>query len=53
MNRRSLLTSAGMIPSLYVLLPSLAASTSAARTSVRATFRRLRPSDLEWPSAAS
>jgi FAD/FMN-containing dehydrogenase len=53
MNRRSLLTSAGMIPLLYVLLPSLAASTSAARASARATFRRVRPSDSEWPSAAS
>jgi hypothetical protein len=48
MNRRTLVTYAGIIPLLPIGWPPLASAASA-----RTVFRRVRPSDPAWPSAAS
>ena len=53
MNRRRLLLQAGAAALLPVLGPSCAPSSRPVATSSGAPFRRVRPSDPAWPSAAS
>src|SRR6266849_9616821 len=53
MNRRRLLLPAGAAALLPVLGPSCASSSKPVATSSSALFRRVRPSDPAWPSAAS
>ena len=53
MNRRSLLAHAATFPFLAVVLAFATTLPAAVATPERTTFRRVRPSDPEWPSAAS
>ena len=51
-NRRSLLTCASALPLLPAVSVSLTRSASAADASTSDSFRRVRPSDPEWPDEA-
>jgi len=53
MNRRSLLVRAATFPLLPVVFKFPTTFTGAAARPERSTFRRVRPSDPEWPSVAS
>jgi FAD/FMN-containing dehydrogenase len=53
MNRRALLAHAVALPVLPLVCPQLVALSSAAEVAAGASVRRVRPSDPEWPDAAS
>jgi FAD/FMN-containing dehydrogenase len=53
MNRRNLVAHAAILPLLPLVWPSLSAPASSAETVSGSTTRRVRPSDPDWPSAAS
>lgn len=53
MNRRDFLTHAGMLPLLTLVSAPLTVPTSAAENGAAGPFRRVRPSDPDWPRAAT
>src|SRR5882762_5844525 len=53
MNRRNLLRSLGMLPLLYAPLGDAFVRANVARAAPPRPNRRLRPSDRNWPDAAS
>src|SRR5271155_4815977 len=53
MNRRNLLAQAGILPLLPLVRAPLAARALGAEAVSGITMRRVRPSDPDWPNAAS